>query len=106
MGVNEPLNLALALAMGILLGTMFYGGLWWTVRRAVSSRRVALWFAGSLLLRMGLALAGLYFVAGGHWQRLLLCLLGLVLGRLAVTWLTRPLEPNTVAQTPESSHAP
>lgn len=104
--MNEPLSLAYAFAAGVLLGAMFYGGLWWTVRRAVSSNRVALWFLGSLLLRMGLALAGLYFIAGGHWQRLLLCLLGFVLARLAVTWLTRPLEENTAPQAPEGSHAP
>ena len=104
--MNEPLSLAYAFAAGALLGAMFYGGLWWTVRRAVSSKRVALWFLGSLLLRMGLALAGLYYVAGGDWQRLLLCLLGFVLARLAVTWLTRPPEENTAPQAPESSHAP
>jgi F1F0 ATPase subunit 2 len=104
--MNEPMSLAFALAMGVLLGAMFYGGLWWTVRRAVSSKRVALWFLGSLLLRMGLALTGLYFVAGGHWQPLLLCLLGFVLARIAVIRLTRPLDDNTATQAAESSHAP
>ena len=104
--MNEALSLAYAFAAGSLLGAMFYGGLWWTVRRAVPSKRVALWFLGSLLLHMGLALAGFYFVAGAHWQRLLLCLLGFVLARLAVTWLTRPPQDNTAAQALESSHAP
>jgi len=104
--MNEHLSLAYAFAAGVLLGAMFYGGLWWTVRRAVSSKRAALWFLGSLLLRMGLALAGLYFVAGGHWQRLLLCLLGFVLARLAVMWLTRPPEGNRAPQPLEGSHAP
>ena len=47
----------------------------------------ALWFLGSLLLRMGIALAGFYFVAGGDWERLLPCLLGFVVARLVVTWL-------------------
>ena len=50
------IGLFLALAAGLLLGAMFFGGLWWTVRRAVSSGCPALWFAGSLLLRLGLAL--------------------------------------------------
>src|SRR5450756_1021692 len=82
MAMNEPLSLAFALAAGILLGAMFYGGLWWTVRRGVSSKRVALWFLGSLLLRMSLALTGFYFVGGGDWQRLLLCLIGFVIARI------------------------
>ena len=106
MAMNEPWSLAFASGAGAVLGAMFYGGLWWTVRRGVSSKRVALWFLGSLLLRMGLALAGFYFVAGGDGQRLLLCLLGFVLARLAVTWLTRPLEENTAPQASESRHAP
>jgi F1F0 ATPase subunit 2 len=105
MAMNEPLSLAFALAAGVLLGAMFYGGLWWTVRRGVSSKRVALWFLGSLLLRMGVALAGFYFVAGGHWQRLLLCLLGFVIARLAVTRLTRPPGENQPPQALEGRHA-
>jgi len=104
--MNEPLSLASALAMGVLLGAIFYGGLWWTVRQGVSSKRVALWFLGSLLLRMGVALAGFYFVAGGHWERLLLCLLGFVIARVVVTWLTQPGGENRPPQVLEGSHAP
>ena len=103
--MNEPLSLAFALAAGVLLGAMFYGGLWWTVRQGVSSKRAALWFLGSLLLRMGVALAGFYFVSAGHWQRLLLCLLGFVLARLAVTRLTRPPGENQPPQALEGRHA-
>jgi hypothetical protein len=38
---------------------------------------------------MGITLAGFYFVAGSDWKRLLCCLLGFVLARLAVTLFTR-----------------
>ena len=72
--MNEVLLLALALSAGVLLGAIFFGGLWWTVRKGVSSEQPAFWFFGSLLLRMSIALAGFYFVSGGHWERLLLCL--------------------------------
>ena len=87
--MNEGLLLALALSAGLLLGVIFFGGLWWTVRRGVASERPAFWFFGSLLLRMSIALAGFYFVSGGHWERLLLCLVGFIVARLVVTWLTR-----------------
>jgi len=103
--MNEPLSLAFAMSAGVLLGAMFYGGLWWTVRRGVSSKRVVLWFLGSLLLRMGVALAGFYFVAGGHWERLLLCLLGFAMARIAVTRLTRPPGENQPPQALEGRHA-
>ena len=50
--MNEILNLILALAAGFLLGVIFFGGLWWTVQKGLSSRRPAFWFLGSLLLIM------------------------------------------------------
>jgi F1F0 ATPase subunit 2 len=92
--MNETLTLVLALAAGVVLGAMFFGGLWWTVQRVVSAKRPALWVLASLLLRTSLALAGFFVIARGHWERLLLCLVGFVIARLVVTWLTRsPGEP-------------
>ena len=103
--MNETLILVLALATGVLLGAIFFGGLWWTVQKGVSSKRPALWFFGSLLLRTSIALVGFYFIARGHWERLLVCLLGFVMARLIVMWLTRAAEkPTYLAQ--GASHAP
>ena len=103
--MNEMLSLAPALVAGVLLGAIFFGGLWWTVRKGFSSKRPALWFFGSLLLRMSIALAGFYFVSGGYWNRLLACLLGFVIARFLVTRLTgSPVESrNTPAK--EVGHA-
>ncbi len=41
-------------ARGVLLGTIFFGGLWWTIRRGVSSKQPAALFFFSLLLRTAL----------------------------------------------------
>jgi F1F0 ATPase subunit 2 len=103
--MNETLNLVLALVAGVLLGALFFGGLWWTVQKGVSSKRSALWFFGSLLLRMSIALAGFYFVSGGHWKRLLACLLGFIMARFIIIRITRAMEkPTYLAQ--EAGHAP
>jgi len=51
-------------------------------------------------------LAGLYVVSGGHWDRLLLCLLGFVMARLVVTWLTRASGGHHTRPAQEASHAP
>jgi len=104
--MNETLTLALAWVAGGVLGTIFFGGLWWTVRKGVSSKQPALWLFSSLLLRMGIALAGFYFVSGGHWERLLACLLGFVVARLVVTWMTRSSGENKTRPAREASHAP
>jgi F1F0 ATPase subunit 2 len=102
--MNETLTLVLVLVTGIFLGAVFFGGLWWTVQKGVSSKWSVLWFFGSLLLRTSIALAGFYLVARGHWERLLVCLLGFVIARLVVTRLTRATEqPNRLER--EDSHA-
>ena len=104
--MNESLTLALAWMAGAGLGATFFGGLWWTVRKGVSSQRPALWFLVSPLLRMSIALVGFYFVSGGHWERLLASLLGFVMARLVVTWLTRPAGEHQTRPAQEASHAP
>lgn len=96
--MNEPIILVLAVFAGGGLGMLFFGGLWWTVRKGTASRHPALWFLGSLLLRTTMALAGLHFVSGGHWDRLLSCLLGFVIARFFLMWLAGPpvvREPST-----------
>ena len=104
--MNEALSLAPAMVTGVLLGVMFFGGLWWTVRKGFSSKQPALWFFGSLLLRISIALAGFYFVSGGHWERLLVCLLGFVLARLIVMRLTGPPVEYHNSPAKEAVHAP
>ena len=56
--MNESLTLVLAWMAGGMLGAIFFGGLWWTVLKGVSSKQPALLFFGSLLLRMSIALTG------------------------------------------------
>jgi len=103
--MNEILHVLPALIVGMLLGAMFFGGLWWTVRKGVSSTRPALWFFGSLLLRTSMTLVGFYVVSDGHWERLLVCLLGFTIARLIATRLTRIAERPTRV-TEEAGHAP
>lgn len=92
-----------AISAGFLLGLLFYGGLWWTVQHAAEFRRPALTVLGSALLRIAAVMGGLYLVAGGEWLRMLQCLLGLLIARLAVTWATRLPLPETAVK---ARHAP
>ena len=104
--MNETLTMALAWMAGGVLGTIFFAGLWWTVRKGISSKLPALWFFGSLLLRMSIALTGFYFVSGGHWDRLLACLLGFVIARFIVTRLIGPPVEHHNSPAKEAGHAP
>ena len=98
--MSETLALILALLAGTLLGMVFFGGLWWTIQRGISSKQPAVLFFFSLLLRTGIALAGFYFVGRGDWRRVLACLVGFLLARILVTWLIPvPIAKTKKAQT-------
>jgi len=79
------LEWALALLAGGVLGVFFFGGLWWTLRRMLTSKHPALWVVSSFLLRVGVAGGGFVLVSAGEWQRVLACLLGFLIARQAVT---------------------
>ncbi len=104
--MSEWLMSALTLVAGLLLGAIFFGGLWWTVRKGVSSKRPALLFLGSLLVRTAIVITGFYVVSDGHWQRLLTCLLGFVIARFIVTRLVGPPLRHHNVPVKEAGHAP
>jgi F1F0 ATPase subunit 2 len=83
-----PLYL-LSFIAGLALGIVFFGGLWLTVRKAMSSKRPAIWFITSLLIRSALVIGGLYFVTGQQWQRILASLAGFILSRVLVLYMTK-----------------
>ena len=87
--MSEPLPVFAVLLCGALLGAVFYGGLWWTVRR-IPSRAPGLWLVGSFLVRTVLVLSGFLIVTRGDWRGMLAVLAGFLTGRVAVTRLIRP----------------
>jgi F1F0 ATPase subunit 2 len=82
MNRNELVSLVVALIAGGLVGAAYFRGLWWTVKKGVHARRPAALFIGSFIVRTLFALAAFYFIGHGHPERLAICLLGFILGRL------------------------
>jgi F1F0 ATPase subunit 2 len=78
-----------ALAIGMFLGALFFGGLWWTVHRGLAAANPALWFGVSALTRMAIILSGLYYVARAGWPSLVAGLCGVLIARVVATRLTR-----------------
>jgi F1F0 ATPase subunit 2 len=96
--MTKALELGLAALSGVFLGAMFFGGLWWTIRRGLISPVPALWFSGSLLIRTAAALGGFYWVSQVEWRRLSACLLGFLLARFVIIRKTRtPPSPSALS---------
>lgn len=84
MMMNELFLGIIALIAGGFLGIFFFGGLWWTIQKALSSKTPALWFLSSMIIRLGGTLTGFYFISGGRWERIVICLLGFVIARFFI----------------------
>lgn len=70
---------------GILLGILFFGGLWRTTSRLSSVRHPALWMLASMLLRFAIVLAGFLLLARhGGLVSLLIALASFVATRLVI----------------------
>lgn len=99
------LSLLPVLLAGVILGIIFFVGLYWTVQLGMNSAHPALCFLGSFLLRTTLTLSGIYLLSDGEWPRLLACMAGFISIRFAVTVITTdPLAERAKKQ--ESRHAP
>lgn len=94
--VNETFIQGLSCILGIVLGTFFYGGLWFTIRIGIQSKRPVLIFLLSLLLRISVLSAGIYFVSGCRLDRLLLCFVGIVTARIVISQVTDNIKKQKV----------
>jgi F1F0 ATPase subunit 2 len=105
---TDAIRLAAVFTAGTGLGAVFFGGLWLTVRWALFAQFSALWIAGSLFARIGLVMAGFYFVADGQWQRWLACLAGFIAARLLIGRLLPKSDaaPYAASPTGPRRHAP
>ena len=86
--MDETSTVLLAVPAGALLGAFFFGGLWWTILKCVSSHWPAALLLGSLVLRTTMAVAGFYFISRGDWRKIFACLLGFLIARALVPRFT------------------
>jgi F1F0 ATPase subunit 2 len=102
--MNEILFMVLAFMAGIILGIIFFYGLWLTVKKAVTAKIPALWFSGSIVIRTAIILIGFYYISQGNWQRLLVCLLGFITARHIVKRFTSQKKESQLQLKKEVSH--
>lgn len=99
---SSPAMLTLALFVGLIAGGIFFAGLWFTVRQLAVARSPAALVVTSSMVRLAIVLGAFFLVGRGHIDRMLVCLLGLLLARFIVMRLTKPEPEKEAARAPKS----
>ncbi len=74
----------LPLVVGVLLGGLYYAGLWWTVKSLSRFRRPGLVLTVSFLVRACLLVGGFLLLAGRSPYALFAALIGFTISRFLV----------------------
>ena len=97
--MSELLWLAASLIVGIGLGGVYFGGLWWTVNRLMTAKNPVLIAPVSMLVRAAITVAGLYYVSDGRWLRLVVAMAGFIGVRVVLRRLLGPEQLRTTTET-------
>lgn len=82
------LSAAAFLLTGFVLGAVFFGGLWLTIRALPSARYPTALAVGSFWGRTAVMVAAFAFIFTRGWESALVCLAGFLLARLLMSrWL-------------------
>ncbi|QJT10777.1 ATP synthase subunit I [Oceanidesulfovibrio marinus] len=85
LGGYEGLPAPLALAAGIVVGIVFFGGLWWTVKQLPGAKNPVLLMLSSALGRFFVALAGFLAATAGKPLTSILWVAGFIGSRLVIS---------------------
>lgn len=92
--MNNWIFLIVALIAGLLGGGVFFGGLWFTVKKGLKLANPSLLFLASFFVRSSITLVIFYFAASGSWQRMLMCFAGFLLARYVIMVMTKNSNPS------------
>jgi F1F0 ATPase subunit 2 len=102
--MTEFVYLTFPFIAGLILGVLFFGGLWLTVKKMVVARMPALLFLGSFVFRTAITLSGFYYMSLGNWRRLLICGFGFLVARFAVIYYTKSKNEMHLQYKKENGH--
>jgi F1F0 ATPase subunit 2 len=85
--------------VGSLLGAIYFGGLWWTVRKIHQSQRPLSLYFGSLFARLAVVLGGLFLMLKTcDWPALVAAMVGFLVVRAASVRFARQMSPEPSAK--------
>ena len=80
------------LFVGIILGIIFFGGLYITVEKLRDAKNPSVLLLLSFLLRMAVLLGGLYLVSRYGFKDMLFALLGIILVKFVMVFLAKRVQ--------------
>lgn len=84
----------IAFLIGALLGTIYFGGLYFSTRKIAEVKHPGLLMVISFFLRMGILVGVFFYVSKGGYQDMLLTLLGVILIRFAMIFALKEEKTN------------
>lgn len=87
--MNEIMLILIVFICGIILGIIFFGGLWLTVKKGIASKTPGLLFVLSFFTRTGITLLGFYYLGANNPKNMAACLVGFVVARFIVKYYTK-----------------
>ncbi len=88
----DAVQLTVAFLAGGVLGLLYFGGLWLTLRRIHRVRQPGLLLFASLVVRMAALVPAFYFVMAGQWESVVAALAGFLATRHIMIRRIRPAE--------------
>ena len=79
----------LAFAGGVILGLLFFGGLYITVQKMDTVKNPAIIMIISFILRMAVLVVAFYFISKSGYKEVLFALAGVILSRFVITFNMR-----------------
>ncbi|HZK10662.1 MAG TPA: ATP synthase subunit I [Clostridia bacterium] len=80
---------------GLFIGVIYFGGLYYSTHKIKAVRNPGLFMALSLLIRMGILLVGLYYLAQRGYKSILLGFIGIMLIRFILVFQVRKHSSNS-----------
>jgi F1F0 ATPase subunit 2 len=103
--MSDILVWALAFTGGLIIGGIYFAGLWWTLRKSLGADASPALLPLSLVIRVAICLSGFYLIGAGDPIRILVCLFGFIAARFILLRLTRNRDLALDPISDESGHA-
>ena len=86
----------IAFLVGAALGGVYFGGLYFSIRKMNEVKHPALLMVVSFFLRMGVLVAVFYFVAKRGYKDMLFTLIGVIIVRFIITFTLKEPTPKSI----------